>query len=396
MATTTKRGESYRIRASCGYDAKGKQVTRSMTWKPELGMTAKQIEKELKRQAVLFEEKCSGEGWGGNVKFEAFAKQWLEEYAEKQLRIRTVAIYRQFETRTYAAIGHIRLDKLTIRHVQSFINNLGEDGINKNTGGKLSPKTVKNYLSFVSSVCSYAVRMGMIKSNPCERVRLPSMAKKEKECYTVEEAQRFLESLQDVPEKYHAFFVLAIYGGFRKGELLGLEWSDLDFDNCIVTISRTSLYTKEKGVFTDTTKTQSSRRVLKLPEAVFSVLRAFRRAQSIERLRLGDQWKDSNRLFVDALGAPMGNGTPYHWLERHCEATGQRFLGVHMFRHLNASLLINSGIDARTIASSLGHSQVSTTLNIYAHTFAEAQARAGEAVADALALGSKKAAPGTA
>ena len=396
MATTTKRGESYRIRASCGYDAKGKQVTRSMTWKPEQGMTAKQIEKELKRQAVLFEEKCSGEGWGGNVKFEAFFKQWLEEYAEKQLRIRTVARLRQMEARIYAALGHLRLDKLTIRHVQSFINNLGEDGMNQNTGGKLSPKTIRNYLSFVSSVCSYAVRMGMIQSNPCERVRLPSMTKKEKECYTVEEAQRFLESLQSVPEKYHAFFVLAIYGGFRNGELLGLEWSDLDFDSCIVTISRTSLHTKEKGTFTDTTKTQSSQRVLKLPEAVFAVLRSFRRVQSMERLQLGDQWKDSNRLFVDALGAPMHPNTPYHWLMKHCKATEQRFLGVHMFRHLNATLLIHSGIDARTVAASLGHSQVSTTLNIYAHTFAEAQARAGEAVANALALGGNKAASGTA
>ena len=111
---------------------------------------------------------------------------------------------------------------------------------------------------------------------------------------------------------------------------------------------------------------------------------------------MGDQWHDSQRLFVNAFGQPMHPNTPYHWLKDFCQETGQRFLGVHHFRHLNASLLINSGADVRTVSASLGHSQVTTTLNIYAHTFAEAQARAGEAVAEALALGSTKKASGSA
>lgn len=89
MPTITKRGDTYRIRAYCGYDAKGKQVTRSTTWKPAPGMTPKQIEKELQRQAVLFQEQCSGQGWGGAVKFETFCKGWFEEYAEPNLRPRT-------------------------------------------------------------------------------------------------------------------------------------------------------------------------------------------------------------------------------------------------------------------------------------------------------------------
>lgn len=99
---------------------------------------------------------------------------------------------------------------------------------------------------------------------------------------------------------------------------------------------------------------------------------------------MGDRWKDTNRLFVTAEGCPMRPSTPYYWLKSFCKATGQRFLGVHQFRHLNASLLIDSGADPRTVSSSLGHSQVSTTLNIYTHTFEAAQARAGEAVAAAL------------
>ena len=448
---TGKKGVSYLIRSSCGYDVNGNQIVRSRTWKPEPGLKPKAIEKELQRQAVLFDEECQSRGQSGTVKFETFARQWFQEYAEKNLRPRTVSRLHQHEARTYKAIGHIRLDKLTARHIQEFINNLQEEGVStrgdkarsqklraalkeakltqkelstlsgispstvssacrgesvtihtaqviakaikrdmkelfviEQTKDTLSPKTVRNYHSFVSAVLGYAVRMDILKTNPAARVTLPPMEQKEKEIYSLEEAQNFLDSLKEAPIKYQAFFVLAIYGGFRRGEMLGLEWSDLDFKNCVVTIRRTSQYTKERGVFTDTTKTAKSQRSLKLPAAVFAVLKQHKMSQAKERMMMGDRWKDSDRLFVDAEGNPMHPNTPYRWLKQFCEATGQRFLGVHQFRHLNATLLINSGADARTVSAALGHSQVSTTLNIYTHTFAEAQARAGEAVADAL------------
>lgn len=459
MATIRKRegktGTSYLIRASCGYDVSGKQVERSMTWRPTPGMTPKQIEKELTRQAVLFDEKCAAQGVGnGNIKFEAFAKQWLKEYAEPNLRPRTVARLYQLEERTYAALGHIRLDKLTARQIQIFIDKLGEDGVStkqdlarpkvsfsellkernltqkklsdcsgvsqstisslcrggsvslssadklsaalgeptkglfsiQKGNGKLSPKSIQHYLSFVSSVLDYAFRFGIVPANPCKRVTVPTAAPPERECYTIEEAQTFLESLNSAPTKYRAFFVLAIYGGLRRGELLGLEWKDIDFQSQIIKIQRTSQYLKERGTFTDETKTKKSRRTLKLPSCVFDVLKDHRVGQMEGQLLMGDRWKGTGRLFTREDGTPMHPNTPYHWLQRFCLETNQRFLGVHAFRHLNASLLINHGVDAKTVSASLGHSQVTTTLNIYAHTFEEAQARASEAVADLLAV----------
>lgn len=448
-----KNGVSYMIRVSGGYDSQGKQIVHSMTWKPEPGMKKRAIEKELQRQAVLFEEKCAGRlASGGSMKFEALAREWFREYAEKQLRPRTLDRLYQMEERTYKAIGHIRIDKLTPRHLQMFINNLQESGISKrkrkarakkplsqtvkeagytrkefmelsgvgNTtlaaayrGDKvaletaekiahalnmkvddlfsveaakntLSPKTVRNYHSFVSSVLGYAVKLGMITANPAQNVTLPAMEQKEKEVYTLEEAQAFLELLKSAPMKYQAFFVLAIYGGFRRSELLGLEWGDLDFDGYIVSIRRTSQYTKKDGVFTDTTKTAKSQRTLKLPESVFLILKQHKAIQTEQRLACGSLWKESDRLFTGQTGGVMHPNTPYHWLERFCKRNNFRFLGIHQFRHLNATLLITSGVDARTVSAALGHSQVSTTLNIYSHTFAETQARASEAVAAAL------------
>lgn len=389
MATIRKRegkhGPSYQIRSSCGYDIHGKQVVKSMTWKPPAGMTAKQMEKEAHRQAVLFDERCAAGATGdGGMKFEAFAKLWFKEYAEPTLRPRTVDRSHQYEARTYAAIGHIRLDKLTTRHTQDFINSLGRDGENETTGGALSPKTVRNYISFVSSVLDYAVKMGAIQDNPCRRVVLPPLEHKEKAVYTLEEAQRFLDSLEAAPLEYQTFFTLAIFGGFRRGELLGLEWPDIDFSNQTVSIRRTSLYTKARGIFTDTTKTRGSQRTLKLPANVFTVLRRYRAEQAQQRLLLGDRWTAGDRLFTNTDGGLLHPNTPYGWLKGFCGQTGQRFFGIHAFRHLSASLLIESGADVRTVSAMLGHSQTSTTLNIYAHSFDEAKARAGEAVGELL------------
>jgi integrase len=391
LATIEKRGNSYRIMASCGYDVDGTQEKRRMTWKPEPGMTERQIQKELNRVAVLFEEECQGHALVKTVKFQIFAEQWFSEYAEPSLRVRTIDRYKQYTSRTYEAIGHLKMDKIAPRQIQKFIHSLNQMGVNENTGGALSPKTIKNYLSFISTVFDYAIKMEVVKDNPCKNVTIPKQKKPVKKIYTLEEAQQLLDLLQLEPLIYQAFFVLAIYGGFRRGELMGLEWRDIDFDTGVVSISRTSQYTKEKGIFTDTTKTEESQRCLKMPDEVIALLRRYKVVQDQERLKCGDQWIKSDRLFVAWNGKPMNPNTPFSWFDRFCERTGMRKVSIHSFRHLNASLLISNNVDVRTVSAALGHSQTSTTLNIYSHAFAQAQARAAEAIANALPLNQRHA-----
>ena len=108
MATYTKRGSSYRIRASVGYTPEGKQVMKSKTWTPAPGMTERQIEKELNRQMVLFDEECRGSSLtDGHIKFETFARQWMSEYVEKSLGKRTQASYAYMSARIISARGHL-------------------------------------------------------------------------------------------------------------------------------------------------------------------------------------------------------------------------------------------------------------------------------------------------
>lgn len=387
MATYTKRGKSYRLRASVGYTPEGKQVMKSRTWTPAPGMTERQIEKELNRQMVLFDEECRGSSLtDGHIKFETFAGQWFTEYVDKALGRRTRSNYRQMAPRVYAAIGHLYMDRITPRQIQKFINSLGEPGANQSRPEQgLSPKSIKNHLSLISAVFAYAIKMGMLQHNPCRSVTLPPLdIGAEKKCYSLEEAQAFLDALAGAPLRWQVFFSLALFGGFRREELCGFEFEDFDFERCTVSVRRVSLYTPEDGIFTARTKTAKSRRTLKLPAWLLDLVKQHRVDQACQRLALGDQWHECGRLFTKLDGSPIGLQQPYQWLQGFCERQGLPFYGVHQFRHLNASLLIYNGEDVRSVSAALGHSQTSTTLNIYAHTFETAQARASDALAEAL------------
>jgi len=273
---------------------------------------------------------------------------------------------------------------LTSRDIQKFIIGLLVDEKNLNNGKSLSRKTAVHHLNFISDVFSYAVRMGMLSDNPCRRVVVPKAEETEKEIYTLDEVKKLFSNLPDEPLNYQTYLTLVIYSGFRRSEMLGLEWKDIDFDYNTIKIRRTSQYTAEKGIYTDTTKTKKSQRILKFPETVMELLKRFQQEQSKEAERLGSKWEDHDRLFTKWNGAPMHPQTPYKWLRDYCDRIGIPFRGLHTLRHLHASLLIYEGMDVVAVSADMGHSVVGTTLNLYSHMFQEARARNCEAITNAL------------
>lgn len=386
MATIRKRGNSYQIRVSCGYDTSGNQVVQTMTWKPADGMNKKQIEKELQKQAILFEDKCMKGQVTANIKFQDFAEQWFEEYAKVNLRPTSYSRMKQLTKRIYPALGHKRLDKITSRDVQKFITDLLVNGKNMNNGKPLSRKTAVHHLSLISDVFSYTIRMGMLTDNPCRWVVVPKSEQEEKQIYTLDEVKTLYEHLKDEPMKYQVYLLLAIYSGFRRSEMLGLEWKDIDFENSLIHVRRTSQYTKEKGIYTDTTKTRKSKRVSKFPPSIMNLLKQFRTEQAKEAKQLGTKWEGHDRLFTKWNGAPMNPQTPFEWLQGYCERIGIPFRNIHSLRHLHASLLIFEGVDVVAVSADMGHSVVGTTLNLYSHMFQEARARNCDAISNALSF----------
>ncbi len=392
MATIQKRknksGElSFLIRVSLGYDNQNKQIIKSMTYRPDKELTEKQALKEAHRQAVLFEDKCKAENLSNRrVKFQVLADEWLQLIEQSQeMKPSTIVRLKGLKERTYNAIGNVYVDKLTYRQIQSFILTLSKDGVNQKSGKGLSQKTQKHYLTFISDVMRYALKCGLISVNPCKDITTVKTETKEKEIYSLEELRVLLSKISEKANiEYKVFFNLLAYCGLRRGEALGIEYKDIDFDNGVLSIVRTSNYNKDTGVYTSTPKTKSSNRCLKLQPTIIDLIMQLKKEQLKQANKIGDLWVDNDRLFVTWCGEPMHPNTPYTWLERFCKSEDIAFKGLHSFRHSVATQTITNGVDIKTVSSFLGHSQTSTTLNIYAHAVQKSNAKALELMANLL------------
>ena len=382
MATIRKRGDSYQIRVSCGYDTNGKQIIRTKTWKPEKEISEKQKEKELHRVVVLFEEQCQrGLFIDSTIKFSSFSDIWLKDYAEKQLRATTVFNYKHMLTVVNSAIGHLRIDRVQPHHLLRFYDEL-------ETSKKLSGKTVLNYHRLISSVLETAVKWQIIVSNPCIRVQPPKAERKEARFLDEKQATQILELLENEPLKFRAMITLLLYSGMRRGEMCGLTWGDIDFTSGIVDINKSSLYLSGQGVFDDTTKSKTSARSIKLPRTVLSTLKEWKKEQTHICLHSGSAWvgKRGNecKVFTQDNGNPIHPCTItkkfYKFIEKH----NLPQISIHSLRHTNATLMIASGVDIRTVSKRLGHAQTSTTTNIYTHAIRRADEIASDVIDDIL------------
>ena len=160
-----------------------------MTYKPDPKMTAKQIEKEVNKQTVLFEEKCAKEDFSTKkIKFKDLANEWLTliEKTHEQ-KISSIMRLKGCRDRTYNAIGNMYVNTITYRHIQNFILSLSEKGANQKTNQGLSAKTQKHYINFISDVMRYAIKCGFITSNPCKNISVTKTEKKENDIYSLEE-----------------------------------------------------------------------------------------------------------------------------------------------------------------------------------------------------------------
>lgn len=251
--------------------------------------------------------------------------------------------------------------------------------------GKLSEKTILHHHRLISSILQVAVQWQVIPSNPCTRVKPPRVQKKEVKYLQENDARYMLEQLAQEDLEHRAMITLLLYSGMRRGELCGLEWSDIDFKNDIIEIRRNSVYIAKKGIVTTTPKTESSVRAEKLPHAVMDLLQKHKHQQNLNRLALGPDWIDSNRVFTQWNGQAASPDGVSKWFRLFMKRIGLEGYPLHSLRHTNASLMIASGVDVRTVAGRLGHAQTSTTTNIYSHIIKSADERASKAIEDILA-----------
>lgn len=252
----------------------------------------------------------------------------------------------------------------------------------------LSSATVRKYHNIISSMFTRAKRWGYVHNNPCERVDPPKVRRLEAVHLDEFQAQQLLQLLESQPEQYRVMIHVLLFTGMRRGELMGLEWQDIDFEHSLLHICRTSQYTPERGVYTDTTKTESSQRAVKLSASLIEILQQWKEHQTKTRLSLGDRWSaewyDEPRLFTQWDGKVMHPDTISSWFSNFIQTSDLPQIHIHSLRHTNASLMIAAGTPVTAVANRLGHASVDTTTKVYSHAIQSANEAAAQTIENLL------------
>lgn len=358
-----KRGNgTYSLSVAVGYDEHGKQIVKTKTIHASSQREAEkayiEFAAEVHKGAVVYT---------GNLKLRDFAKEWFQEYCIKKLAPKTQRAYKNhLEKRILPALGHIEMKELRPPHIIKFVNELEGEGVRfDGRRGKISSESAMYCFRVLSSMLNDAVQWQIISINPCRQVRPPHVERHK--CVTFDEnsIRLMLNALNDEPLKYRVIVLLAIDSGLRLGELMGLKWADIDFENFTLSVTKSNQALSGKGIFTKSPKNQSSVRKIALSENIIELLCDYQQKQTEEKNLLAEKWIGEDWLFTQWNGLPMFPYTPSHWFNKFLKRHKLPHISFHDLRHLSATLLISFGVPLKNVSSRLGHADIRTTANIY-------------------------------
>lgn len=246
--------------------------------------------------------------------------------------------------------------------------------------GKLAPRTIVEHHRVISTILATAVKWNYLEKNPAERADPPKIPYQEMRYLDEEEAKEMLILLESEPIQYRTMITLLVYTGIRRGELCGLEWKDIDYENKVIHISRSSQYLGGKQFLTKEPKTRSGIRHFVMSETICRMLKEYQLWQLQQRFKAGTDWQDTDRLFTQWNGLPFYPDTITEWFSKFLKRSGLPHVTLHSLRHTNATLMIAEGIDVCAVSKRLGHSSTSITLNVYAHALKSKDEAAAEAL----------------
>lgn len=246
----------------------------------------------------------------------------------------------------------------------------------------LSAKTVQEHHRLISTVLEQAVKEGLVPFNAASRADLPKVERKEVNYFQPEQVAAIREALEQESIKWKCLVHLFLITGARRGEILGLKWDKVDFEANRIYICSSILYSPDIGIYESTPKTERSKRFIALPVETMQLLRKYRTWQTAERLRLGEYYGNQDFVFAQDNGKPMHPDTVTDWLKKFAVRHGLPHINPHAFRHTMASMLYFNGVDSVSISKRLGHAQVSTTANIYAHVMEAADQQNAEILSE--------------
>lgn len=287
-----------------------------------------------------------------------YLKQWLDKTVKPTVRPATHRSYSHLVTfHITPTLGAVRLQRLSPQQVQEFLNGKLADG--------LSPRTVQYILAVFRRALGQALKWGLVAKNVASLVDAPRVEHHEIRPLDVKEAKKLLKALKG--HRLEALYTVSLALGLRQGEVLGLRWQDIEFKKRQLRV-QVALQRLGREYRLAEPKTQKGKRTLDLPERVVAALRRRRLIQQKERLTAGSKWQEHwGLVFTTRGGRPLEGPRITRDFKRILKAEGLPAQRFHDLRHACASFLIAQGVQPRVVMEVLGHSQISITMNTYAH-----------------------------
>ena len=315
---------------------------------------------KTKKQAQIEYVRLLNEGIPNkdNMSFEQITKEWLQLYESTVKPATFQRVSGVFRKHIYPYIGSRKLDTITTDIMQKLIIIKSKEIVEF--------KLVNTYTSMVFK---YALKQGYVKTNPCLHVIYPrpqvdTLVEDKIKFWSKEEAIEFLNYCEhDLAYVYYVYHRLAIFTGARRGELLALKWTDIDFVNNTITINKSLSKNKEGGYSIMPPKTKSSKRTISIDLETLVILKKWKKAQ----IDLYKVINFDNLVFINAEGKYLNIKRPRYTMQKVIEKHSLRRIRLHDLRHTHASLCFEAGMDIKEVQYRLGHSNIKTTLNIYVH-----------------------------
>ena len=291
------------------------------------------------------------------MKYKDWLIQWLENYIRPSVKVRTYERYKLIvEQHIKDKIGGIELNNLSPLVLQSFITELLQCG-NKKTGKGLAANSVNSVISVIQSSLKTAHLLGLMKEYTADKLKRPKLMEKRVECFSLTEQKRIEQAILNGKKDKLYGIILCLYSGLRIGELIALQWSDIDFAKGILTVSK-SCHDGKGGLIIDEPKTTTSRRMIPLPKQLLPILKSVKKRS------------DSSSV-VSANGSTISVRSYQRSFELLLKKLKIPHKGFHSLRHTFATRALECGMDVKTLSEILGHKNPTITLNRYAHSLME-------------------------